>query len=199
METRTSLAERNVPLRRTLIVVLSALALAFFNAGADYINDRILHLPLFMDTIGTLLATVLFGLSAGLGTAIGTHLFLELFNGPSGIYLPWMVCSISSALILWWLIRRDAFETPLHALLGALWIALANAIIGAIVAALFFSGDTEHAVDYVASALYAMGQNVFSSAFLARLPVNVADKTIAVFVAYIAYRFQKGRHHEETR
>jgi energy-coupling factor transport system substrate-specific component len=188
METRTNSRSYASLSRHPAVIVIGVLLLAFFNAGADYVNDRALHIPLFLDTIGTLLATVLFGLLPGVAAAVATHLFLELLNGPSGLYLPWMACSISSAVILWWLIRRGAFETPLHALLAALWIALANALIGAMVAALLFTGDTGHAVDYVASALYALGQGVFSAAFLARLPVNVADKAIAVFVAFLSYR-----------
>ena len=198
METRTTFRNYAPVLKHPAVIVIGVLLLSFFNAGADYVNDRALHIPLFLDTIGTLLATVLLGVFPGVATAVGTHFFLELLNGPSGIYLPWMACSISSALILWWLIRRGAFETPLHALLATLWIALANAFIGALVAALFFTGDTGHAVDYVASALYALGQSVFSAAFLARLPVNVADKAIAVFVAYLAYRLtvERGSHSE---
>ena len=183
---------RRVP---TTLVVLAVVAFAFMNAGMDYLNDRSLQIPLFFDTIGTLVATALFGLLPGLATAIGTHIFMELINGISGIYLPWMACNISSALILWILIRRNQFESLVHALLAGLWIALANALIGAIVAATLFSGDTEHAVDFVASALYALGNDVFSAAFLARLPVNIADKTIAVFIAFGALRLlNRGPH-----
>jgi energy-coupling factor transport system substrate-specific component len=183
---------RRVP---TALVVVAVVAFAFMNAGMDYLNDRSLQIPLFFDTIGTLVATALFGLLPGLATAIGTHIFMELINGISGIYLPWMACNISSALILWILIRRNQFESLVHALLAGLWIALANALIGAIVAATLFSGDTEHAVDFVASALYALGNDVFSAAFLARLPVNIADKTVAVFIAFGALRLlNRGPH-----
>lgn len=119
MESTADAQDHRSLLRQPAVILVSVLLLAFFNAGADYVNDRTLHIPLFLDTIGTLLA---------------------------------------------------------------------NALIGAVVAALFFTGDTGHAVDYVASALYSLGQSVFSAAFLARLPVNVADKAIAVLVAYVAYR-----------
>lgn len=172
--------------RRTppVVIVLLVIGLALVNAGADYLNDRSLQIPLFFDTIGTLVVTALFGLIPGLATAIGTHLWMEIINGPSGIYLPWMACNMSSAVILWILMRRGRFQTPVHALLAGLWIALANAFIGAVVAATLFTGDTEHAVDFVATALYSLGQSVFSAAFFARVPVNIADKTIAAFLAY---------------
>lgn len=183
-------SQAGLRLGRILLVAVAVTALAFFNAGADYLNDRTLQIPLFLDTIGTLVSTVLFGLLPGVVTGIGTHIFLEILNGPTGAYLPWMACSIASAIILWWLIRRHQFDTFVHALLAALWIALANALIGAVVAALLFSGNTGHAVDFVASALYTLGQNVFSAAFLARLPVNLVDKTIAVIVAFGAYKLR---------
>lgn len=180
-ENHVSAAPRRTP---TAVIVLLVIAFAFLNAGADYLNDRSLEIPLFFDTIGTLVVTALFGVVPGVATAVGTHVWMEIINTPSGIYLPWMACNISSALILWILMRRGQFETPIHALIAGLWIALANALIGAVVAASLFAGDTEHAVDFVASTLYSLGQNLFSAAFLARLPVNVADKTIAVFIAF---------------
>jgi energy-coupling factor transport system substrate-specific component len=177
--------------------VLLVIGFAFLNAGADYINDRSLEIPLFFDTIGTLVVTALFGVVPGVATAVGTHVWMEIINGPSGLYLPWMACNISSALILWILMRRGQFETPIHAPIAGLWIALANALIGAVVAATLFAGDTEHAVDFVASALYSLGQNLFSAAFLARLPVNVADKTIAVFIAFGALVIARRRARPE--
>jgi energy-coupling factor transport system substrate-specific component len=193
-EHHASVAPRRAP---TAVVVLLVIGFAFLNAGADYINDRSLEIPLFFDTIGTLVVTALFGVVPGVATAVGTHVWMEIINGPSGIYLPWMACNISSALILWILMRRGQFETPIHALIAGLWIALANALIGAVVAATLFAGDTEHAVDFVASALYSLGQNLFSAAFLARLPVNVADKTIAVFIAFGALVIARRRARPE--
>ncbi|NBF41153.1 MAG: hypothetical protein GVY14_12140 [Spirochaetes bacterium] len=191
VQDRMAPGPRHVP---AALIVVIVVVLAFMNAGADYLNDRSLQIPLFFDTIGTVVATALFGLVPGVATAVGTHLFMELLNWPfSGIYLPWMACNTSSAIILWILIRRGQFDTPVHALIAGLWIALVNALIGAIVASALFAGDTEHAVDFIASALYTLGQNVFSAAFLARLPVNIADKTIAVFVAYAALRLAKRR------
>ena len=182
---------RDVP---AALIVVIVVVLAFMNAATDYLNDHALQIPLFFDTIGTVVATALFGLVPGLATAVGTHLFMELLNWPlSGSYLPWMVCNASSAIILRVLMRRGQFETPVHALIAGLWIALVNALIGAIVASALFAGDTKHAVDFIASALYTLGQNVFSAAFLARLPVNIADKTIAVFVAYGALRLTQRR------
>ena len=65
--------------------------------------------------------------------------------------------------------RLGHVDTPVHALIVGLWIARANIF------------------------LYTLGQNVFSAAFLARLPVNIADKTIAVFVAYGALRLTQRR------
>ncbi|NBB90322.1 MAG: hypothetical protein GVY23_03835 [Spirochaetes bacterium] len=110
----------------TALIVVIVLILAFMNAGADYLNDRSLQIPLFFDTIGTVVATALFGLAPGIATAVGTHLFMELLNWPlSGVYLPWMACNASSAIIVWILIRREQFDTSVHALIAGLWIALA--------------------------------------------------------------------------
>ena len=178
-------------------VVGAVLALAVFNAGADYLNNLWFHIPLFFDTIGTTVATALFGLLPGLVTAVGTHVALELMHPESvASYLPWMACSMSSALILWLHVRNGRFSTVLDVLVATLWVALANALMGALIAVLLFSGITGHAVDYVATALFTFVRNVFSATFLARLPVNLADKAIAVLVAFLVYRLARPRRRE---
>ena len=82
------------------------------------------------------------------------------------------------------LIRFDLFKTFIHAVLATILITFANSIAGAIVATLFFSGITVHPVDYIMTAFISVGQSFLSAAFWARLPVNLIDKGIAVFIVF---------------
>lgn len=174
---------------RPFFVALCILGLAVFNSGLDFLNQRTLDLPLFLDTIGTLLSTALFGLIPGFVTAAVTHLISQLLNSGTASYIPWMAVSMTSALVLWLLARKGQFETPVHAVLASLWLSLANALVGAFIAVAVFGGTTDHAVDFVAVAFYPVGRNELLAAFLARLPVNLADKAIAVAVTFAVLWF----------
>ena len=150
------------------------------------INAHVLELPLFLDTIGTLLSTALWGFWPGAVTAVSTHLLQESLRGITGanLNLPWMICSLSSVITLALMIRFDLFKTFIHAVMATILITLANSISGALVATLFFSGITIHPVDYIMTAFLSVGQSFFSASFWARLPINLIDKGIAVFIVF---------------
>ena len=42
-------------------------------------------------------------------------------------------------------------------------------------------------MDYITKVLIMTGQSIFSSAFIARIFVNLVDKGIAVLIAYLIY------------
>lgn len=171
---------------RQFKILIFAVFLAVANGVIGTINSHVLEFPLFMDTIGTLLSTALWGFWPGAVTAAATHLLLEALRGITGAYfnLPWMICSLSSVITLSLLIRFDLFKTFIHAVLATILITFANSITGAAVAVMFFSGITIHPVDYIVTAFISVGQSFLSAAFWARLPVNLIDKGIAVFITF---------------
>jgi energy-coupling factor transport system substrate-specific component len=84
---------------------------------------------------------------------------------------------------------------------AAVCIALINSITGAIVAVLFFSGLTVHPVDYIVTAFLSLGQSFVSAAFWARIPINLIDKGIAVFVTFwlkILWDRRRGKGEESS-
>lgn len=167
-------------------ILFYAVLLGIANGLMGIINAHVLELPLFLDTIGTLLSTALWGFWPGAVTAVSTHLLqesLRVFTG-ANFNLPWMICSLSSVITLSLLIRFDLFKTFIHAVLATILITFANSITGAIVATLFFSGITIHPVDYIMTAFVSVGQSFLSASFWARLPVNLIDKGIAVFIVF---------------
>ena len=75
-----------------------------------------------------------------------------------------------------------------HAILGVLFVTIANAILGTIVASYVFGGVTGHASDYLVKGFVLAGQNMIQASFWARIPSNLVDKTIAVLPAFILLR-----------
>ncbi len=169
-----------------LRILLYAVFLGVANAAVGIVSSHVLDIPLFMDTIGTLVSTALLGFWPGAVTAFTTHAVMEAMRGVTGanFNLPWVICSLSSVLTLALLIRFGLFESILHAVVVAICIALINSITGAIVAVLFFSGLTVHPVDYIVTAFLSLGQSFLSASFWARIPINLIDKGIAVFITF---------------
>jgi energy-coupling factor transport system substrate-specific component len=167
-------------------ILLWALLIGIGNSTIGLVNTHILGLPLFMDTIGTLISTAAFGFWPGMVTAFTTHGWAELLRGITGetFSFPWVICSFTSVITLDILIRLDLFKTFFHAIIATILITLANSISGAFVAVIFFSGITLHPVDYIATAFLSIGESLLSSAFWARIPINMIDKGIAVFITF---------------
>jgi energy-coupling factor transport system substrate-specific component len=167
-----------------LLSAAAAVGLSFFNAGLHFINLSWIGLPLFLDMIGTFISTLFFGLAPGLITAIATHGFIELLQGFPLESITWVQNSILSALLFWILIRRELFKNLLHAVLASVYITLLNAVLGAITATFLYSGLTGHPVDNLVTGFLSIGNTLISATFWGRIPINLMDKGLAVFIAF---------------
>jgi energy-coupling factor transport system substrate-specific component len=164
-----------------------------FNAGLEKFNTAVIGSPLFFDSIATVTVAAVFGLVPGLLTAVFTHLFMFLFNGLSWLYVPWVICSLASALLTWLFARKGYMRHPLEAVLLSLAVAFANAFLGSMVAVLFFGGQTFHSVDLILSSLLTITRSLFTASFWARMPLNIIDKGIAVAAASISLHVLRRR------
>lgn len=188
---------KSPPLLFTFSVVVASLGgnllLSLFNES--------LSLPFFFDSVFTSIAALTVGLVPALVVATGTNALLELVYGMDGQHFPFFICGVATVLILRGFRRAGYFSTVGHALLASLAVALANAVLGSMVATFLYGGVTGVGIDFLVAGLVAGGQSVFSAAFWARVPANLIDKSIAVFAAYflrrpvshLAYRFSLGR------
>ena len=164
----------------TIAVVVIGVGL---NLSLSLLNEWA-SLPFFMDTIGTAVAAVTVGLVPALIVAVGTNASFELVYGMDFEHLPFAICGIATVLILRAFLARGYFRNTGHTLIASLAVALANALLGGIIAAFLFQGVTGVGIDYLVAGLVASGQSILSASFWARVPANIVDKTIAVFIAY---------------
>ena len=182
METSQSI--RNLPLPIVFGIVLGAVGM---NAGLNAANNA-LSMPFFFDSIGTAIVAAIVGLVPAILVAVGTNLLIEVIMGFPWTNMPFAICGIATAAIVWAFVRRDAFSTIGSVLLASLLVALANSVLGAIIATFVYGGVTGVGVDYLVTGLVSAGQSLVSASFWARVPANLFDKTIAVLVAYFVYR-----------
>ena len=167
---------------------------ALLNLGFSAVNTYALRSPLFLDSFFTVAGAVCFGPAAGVIIAVLTNLGMEVIYGFAGWYWPFMVCGISTALITGFMAKKGYFKKQIHLTLAILAITASNALLGAFVAYLFFSGDSGVGIDVLVSAFTETGMSVLAAAFIARIPANLIDKMIAVYVGYgIKVLYDRGR------
>jgi energy-coupling factor transport system substrate-specific component len=168
----------------TIFVVLSAVAL---NGLFSYINN-LLSLPIFLDSIFTILTAALFGLWPAVTVGLLSNFFIETINGFPGIYYPFAIKNVLTALITAIFVSKKIFETPAHAFWLIITLTLINSLTGAIVVTIVFGGFTNLSMDNIVRGVMMTGNSIFSSVFIVRLVVNLVDKGIAVILAFSLYK-----------
>jgi energy-coupling factor transport system substrate-specific component len=145
-----------------------------------------LFLPFFLDSIFTACAGALFGWLPGLIVGFWTNLSSEMILGFPMTILPFAICNMSTGLIVGLMAGRGHFRSGMHALEAVLLVTASNSLLGALIATFLYGGITgTAAVDYVVVGLLTTGRTVLSATFLARVPANLVDKGIAVFIAFV--------------
>lgn len=167
--------------RRKLSISVFVVLSVLFNALLNYLT-QLAGLPIFMDSIFTVLGTAVLGLGWGLVIGTATNLFMDFLQGFPGILWPFAAAQIVSALVTHVMVRNKALKTVSGVTLFILILALLNALTGTVVAVFVFGGFTLERFDFIVHALIQSGQSIFSSAFLTRLVINIVDKGIAVLV-----------------
>jgi energy-coupling factor transport system substrate-specific component len=170
---------------RRLFAVLLTITALVLNVGLS-IATNALNLPFFMDSIGTAVVSATLGLWPGLVVAIGTEALFEVVYGMTMRFFPFAICGIATVLIVRAFVKHDRFGSVGEALLASLAVAMANAVLGGIVAAFVYGGITGAGIDFLVTGMVASGQTVLTASFWARVPANLFDKTVAVLVAYFA-------------
>ena len=172
--------------RSRLIIILAVIISVVLNGLINLAGDK-LGIPLFLDTIFTAVTAALFGIIPGILTGLFTNLFQEILRGfPLNLY-PFAVVNIATGLIVGLMVKHGYFKTFFGVFLIIIYTALANAILGALIVTIVYGGITHEEVDYIVKVILMTGQSVFSSAFIARIFINLVDKGIAVLIAYLIY------------
>jgi len=172
-----------------VLIVLTVLACAVLNTLVELINIP-LRLPFFLDSIFTAVAGALFGILPGLAAGLATNLMMEVAHGMQGLYWQWALCNMATGAIVGLAVRLRRFDSIGDLLLVIFAVALANAILGTIIATLVFGGlTTGNTIDSIVLGFMATGRSIVSSAFLGRIVSNLIDKAIAVGIAFLLYHF----------
>ncbi|HZQ05675.1 MAG TPA: ECF transporter S component [Anaerolineae bacterium] len=164
----------------TYVVTLVPVAAAL-NIVGGYINS-ILHLPIFLDMIGTAVVAIVLGPWWGALVGVITNTVSAFLTGP--IALPFAACNVVGALVWGYGVRNlHMGKTFIRYFILNLLVGLFVTLTAVPIYVFVFGGATGHFSDMMTAAFLAMGQNLIVSVFSSNILVSVADKLIAGFVA----------------
>jgi energy-coupling factor transport system substrate-specific component len=138
-------------------------------------------LPVFLDTIGTILAAAILGpwwgaLTGGLSNVISS------LQSPMDMWFA--IVNIAVGLIVGFISMKFGFQKWLVVLVTGLILAVVSPIIGTFIATYVYGGLTGGGIDIFTAGLMKSGADVFTAAFIPRIFSNGIDKLLSVFIVW---------------
>ncbi|AHC14493.1 Substrate-specific component of queuosine-regulated ECF transporter [Salinispira pacifica] len=139
-------------------------------------------IPLYMDSLFSMVVTVSFGLLPGLATAVLTNGILAL---TSQTLFPFVICHILTVMIAAFMKKRDFLKNVTGFLWLGLFAALINGVVGSVISFYLFSGVTKvHGIDKLVMGLIVTGRSFVTALFWAGMISNILDKVFSALVSY---------------
>lgn len=155
---------------RTLALVPAAVAI-------NLVIGRLvaeIGLPVYLDTVGTMLATALGGLGAGIAAGLLSQLLSGLFSGYQ--WLAFAPIQVIIALATWLAARRAGFRAVLPSVGWGLFTGTVAGAVSAVISWILFRGVTATGVTALVSLLNGMGIPLDRAVLAASLATDLADK-----------------------
>jgi len=171
-------------MKKTFILTLIPVAIAINIVGGMLAST--LKLPIFLDSIGTMLSAVLLGPWLGALTGLLSNLLQGLLIDP--INIPFGIVNAVIGLVVGFLAKKRGFTDYLTPLLAGLILAILAPIIGTPIAVYLFGGVTGGGIDILYAMFIHQEMGIFTSAFLARIPANLLDKLLSAYLIMFIVR-----------
>ncbi|MEA4952870.1 MAG: ECF transporter S component [Aminivibrio sp.] len=172
---------------RTLVLIALCIAL---NIGLGQAAST-LKLPIFLDSIGTVLAALLMGPWVGMVTGLVTNLLWGVISGPvAAAFAP---VAMVIGLVAGFAARKGLFRTLGGAVIAGVVITLFVTLVATPIRTYLFGGVTGSGADFFVAYLTAVGQKLLQSVALTVIWTNLADKIVACLVAQAVVRQLPGR------
>ena len=168
------------------LIPRSVLALIPVAIALNIVIGNYTPVPLYLDSIGTVMIGVLAGPAAGAFTGIVSNLIWGVTLSPSVIAFSSGAAFIGAAA--GWAARLGVFRTPWTAVVVGAVIGVPAGAIGAPVAAYVFGGGLGVGTGGVVAVLQAAGLEMFNATFAQSMLSDIADKALIFTLAYVVVR-----------
>ncbi|MEZ7195133.1 ECF transporter S component [Pseudodesulfovibrio karagichevae] len=164
----------------TFTFVLIAVAIVLNIVVGQLVS--LLKLPVFLDSIGTVLVGVLAGPWAGGLTGLLTNLIWGVISSPvAAAFAPVaMVIGIVAGLCARW----GLFRTWWLAIVSGVIITVFNSIVAVPIRLYMFGGITGSGGDFFTAYMLALGNDLFGSVVVMVFTSNLLDKVVTALIAW---------------
>ncbi|MGL1930872.1 MAG: ECF transporter S component [Desulfotalea sp.] len=164
----------------TVTLALIAFAIVLNMAIGQLVS--LLKLPIFLDSIGTVLVGIIAGPVAGGITGLLTNLIWGLISSPvAAAFAPVaMVIGIVAGLCA----KYGLFKTWWQAIIAGVIITIFNAVVAVPIKLYMFGGITGSGADFVTAYMLALGKNLFGSVVVSVFTSNLLDKVITALLVW---------------
>lgn len=171
------------------VLVLMAIGIAV-NIGLGQIASLV-NLPVFLDSLGTIVVAVMAGPVAGLLTGLFSNLLWGLVMEPVAAAFGPVAAVIGLTAGL--LARAGLFRGPLQAAVAGAIIAVVLAFVAVPIRVWMFGGVTGSGADFLTGWLLQSGRDLFSATLVTVVTSNLVDKVVTALLAWGILRGLPGR------
>ncbi len=165
----------------TMTWVLIPVAIAI-NGVIGYIVGQI-KLPVFLDSIGTVLVAVLCGPWAGALTGALSNFVIGMLTNPTD-WWPWIPVAFFIGLVAGLCANAGFFKSWWKVVVTGFLIALTAALVSTPIAVYFFGGITSSGSSFITAYLLQTGQGIIQSVFSTNFLVEPIDKISTAMLAF---------------
>ncbi|EPK9281056.1 ECF transporter S component [Escherichia coli] len=162
-----------------------ALVLIVISIAINMIGGQLasmVKLPIFLDSIGTLISAVLLGPVIGMLTGLLTNLLWGLLTDP--IAAAFAPVAMVIGLVAGWLARAGWFRTLPKVVVSGVIITLAVTVVAVPLRTALFGGVTGLFVAW----MHSMGQNLVESVAITVIGANLVDKILTAVIVWLLLR-----------
>lgn len=146
----------------------------------------LLKLPIFLDSIGTLIVALLAGPLAALVAGLTTNLIWGLITSPVAAAFAPVAAVIG--LVGGLCARSGGFRSLPRVLLSSLLITVAVVIVATPIRTYLFGGVTGSGADFFVAYMNAVGSKLIESVAVTVFGTNLIDKLLSALVAWFVVR-----------
>lgn len=172
-----------------MAMLLIPIAVAVNLVGFQLAN--VLRLPIFLDTIGTILVGVIAGPWVALLAGLITNLINAIFN-PT--YLPYALTSMAIGVGAGYLSKHGFFKNIPKTIISGIIITLIAVVVSAPITVLVYGGVTGSTSSLITAAFLASGQTMWTAVFSSSGITEVSDKVVSVLIVYFIVKAMSDRY-----
>ena len=146
----------------------------------------LLKLPVFLDSIGTMLVAVVCGPWAGALTGVLSNTIFGLTFNPD--FLPWWPVAMLIGFVTGWCAVGGLFHNTWKVTITGFIVALSAAIASTPIAVLLYGGLTGSGSTVITAFLLQTGRDVLSAVLSTNFLVEPVDKIATAFLAFAIIR-----------